>query len=258
MLAGRNALVLGIDDIGAGIAHRFAREGATVALLDPDEPAGARLVAGDSPGAIAPADDPVSGCEAGTVAKLVGDSIRTLGRLDVLVCNLLPPPRPLELERVDDPALEQSFERVRATVAAMRAALPALRASGHGRILLVGHRYGETVSEAIGAYNLAAWSLVGLARTAAVEWGQYQIATNVLLPLAETEEFHAARARRPAVVDLLVSQLPLRRVGHPVEDIGGAATFIASDAACFVNGQVVYADGGQHVAGPVLNPARFV
>ena len=54
-----------------------------------------------------------------------------------------------------------------------------------------------------------------------------------------------------------MSQLPLRRVGDPVEDIGGAAAFLASDAVCFVNGQVVCADGGQQVAGPVLNPARF-
>ncbi len=105
--------------------------------------------------------------------------------------------------------------------------------------MLVGHRYGESVSEALGAYNAAAWGLVGLARTAAVEWGQYQITTNVLLPLARTAEFEAAHARRPGIIDLLVSQLPLRRVGDPEEDIGGAAAFLASDAACFVNGEVL-------------------
>jgi len=51
--------------------------------------------------------------------------------------------------------------------------------------------------------------------------------------------------------------LPLRRAGDPVEDVGGAAALLASDTMGWVNGEVVYADGGQHVAGPVLNPARF-
>jgi enoyl-[acyl-carrier-protein] reductase (NADH) len=63
---------------------------------------------------------------------------------------------------------------------------------------------------------------------------------------------------RPDIINPLVSQLPLRRVEDPVEDIGGAAAFLASDAVCFVNGHVVCADGGQQVAGPVLNPARCV
>jgi hypothetical protein len=42
-----------------------------------------------------------------------------------------------------------------------------------------------------------------------------------------------------------------------VEDIGGAAIFLVSEAANFINGEVLHADGGQHVAGPVLNPIRF-
>ena len=188
---------------------------------------------------------------------MVEGAIRQLGGLDVLVCNLLPASQPKPLAALDDEALVASLTRVRATVAAMRAALPALRASGRGRVLLVGHRYGESVSEALGAYNAAAWSLVGLARSAAVEWGQYQITTNVLMPLATTVEFETARSKRPAIIDRFVGQLPLRRVGDPVEDIGGAAALMACDAMCFVNGEVIHADGGQHVAGPVLNPARF-
>ena len=192
-----------------------------------------------------------------SIEGLVEGAIRQLGMLDVLVCNLLPASQPKPLAALDDEALAASLTRVRATLAAMRSALPALRASGRGRVLLVGHRYGESVSEALGAYNAAAWSLVGLARTAAVEWGQYQITTNVLIPLASTVEFEAARSKRPAIIDRFVGQLPLRRVGDPVEDVGGAAALMACDAMCFVNGEVIHADGGQHVAGPVLNPARF-
>jgi NAD(P)-dependent dehydrogenase (short-subunit alcohol dehydrogenase family) len=234
LLAGRRALVLGLDDIGNGIARRFEREGARVATLRGTTPTTGRA----------------SGDE-------IAQAVQALDGLDLLVCNLLSAPGPCPLDQLDDLRLHDALQAVSNTVVAMRAALPALRESGRGRIVLVGHRYGETVGESIAAYNAAAWALVGLARTAALEWGQYQVATNVLLPLARTAEFDAARARRPAVIDKLVSQLPLRRVGDPVEDVGGAAVFLASDAARFVNGQVICADGGQQVAGPVLNPARF-
>jgi NAD(P)-dependent dehydrogenase (short-subunit alcohol dehydrogenase family) len=257
LLAGRSALVVGLDEIGAGIARRFVREGARVALLSIDDERQVMLTGDVVEGCIAsesgiPAADP----------ERVSSAVRNMtdkfaSPLDVLACNLLPAAAPRLLEHLDPTALDVALHRVRSTLAVMRAALPALRQSGRGRIVLLGHRYGECVSEALGAYNAAAWSLVGLARTAALEWGQDQIATNLLLPLAQTPEFEAAKTRRPQVIDLLVSQLPLRRVGDPVEDIGGAAAFLASDAACFVNGQVVCADGGQQVAGPVLNPARF-
>ena len=241
LLSGRRALVVGLDDIGHGIERRFERERARVATL----PGKSTLQTTSTVSIAAP------------IADEVAQSVQTLGGLDVLVCNLLPAPDPCPLDQLDDSRLHRALQAVSGTAAVMRAALPALRQSGRGRIVLVGHRYGETVGEGIAAYNTAAWALVGLARTAGLEWGQYQIATNVLLPLARTAEFEAARARRPAVIDKLVSQLPLRRVGDPVEDVGGAALFLASDAACFVNGQVICADGGQQVAGPVLNPARF-
>jgi 3-oxoacyl-[acyl-carrier protein] reductase len=257
LLADRSALILGLDEIGAGIARRFVREGARVALIAIDDEQQMKLEDCVSEGFIA-SDTGVSADDPERIALAVLQMTAKLAApLDALICNLLPAAAPCALEHLDAMALDVSLHRVSSMLAAMRAAVPSLRQSGRGRIVLVGHRYGESVSEALGAYNAAAWSVTGLARTAAVEWGQYQVATNVLLPLANTTEFETARARRPKVVDLLVSQLPLRRVGDPVEDIGGAAAFLASDATCFVNGQVVCADGGQQVAGPVLNPARF-
>jgi NAD(P)-dependent dehydrogenase (short-subunit alcohol dehydrogenase family) len=254
LLAGRRAAIVGLDEIGAGIVTCFAREGARLALVDVAGPAREdALVAAREGAAVLPADvDSTVSIGEATIA-----ATRALGGLDILVCNLLSTAEPRALEQLDDTAIDRALRSVQTTFAAMRAALSALRDSGRGRIVLVGHRYGESVSEGLGAYNSAAWGLIGLARTAAVEWGQFQIATNVLLPLAQTVEFEAARTRRPKVIDLLVSQLPLRRVGDPVDDVGGAAVFLASDAVCFVNGQVVCADGGQQIAGPVLNPARF-
>jgi len=249
------ALVIGADAIGAGIALRFAREGASVALLDADiaaaqatarqiESAGGRAFA-----ALMPWD--------GTAGAHVTQAIERLGGLHILVSNVLPTPEVAPLESQRDDAFRAAFARIRAAVAAMQAAHPWLRDTGCGRIVHVGHRYGENVGDAIGAYNAAAWSLVGIVRTAALDWGKDQIATNLLLPLADTPEFRRCHERRARVLDMMVGQLPLGRLGDPVEDIGAAALFLAGDACNFVNGEVIHGDGGQHVAGPVLNPARF-
>ncbi len=219
-LSGKNALVVGADEIGHGIAARFSRAGASVSLAD-------------------------------VTAQ------PTERQCDVLVLNTLGSPQITPLETQDDAAFTSALERVAAAAAFMRSALSHMRARGGGRIILIGHRYGETVSEGIGPYNAAAFALLGLGRTAAVEWGQYGVTTNILIPFADTAELRAARDKRPKIIDLFIGQTALGRAGDPIEDIGGAALFLASDDGAFVNGQVVYADGGQHIAAPVLNPIKF-
>lgn len=180
-----------------------------------------------------------------------------MGGVYALVNNILPLPALAPVEQQTAAMFNDAFGRVQSVVAAMQAVLSFMREAGEGRIVNVGHRYGENVNEGLAAYNAAAWSLVGITRSAALDWGRYQIATNLLLPLADTAELKAAHTRRPKVVELMISQLPLRRAGDCIEDVGGAALFLVSDAATFLNGEIVHADGGQHIAGPVLNPIRF-
>jgi NAD(P)-dependent dehydrogenase (short-subunit alcohol dehydrogenase family) len=250
----KRALVFGADAIGGGIAIRFAREGAAIAIIDTnvavaEEAAQTIRSEGGKAQTFAASHE--------NIASVVTEAVRALGGLDVLVVNALPSPVIGPLEVQSAAAFTDAFARVQAAVLAMQAALPALQASGNGRIIIVGHRYGESVNDGIAAYNAAAWSLVGLTRTAAVDWGQYQIATNLLLPLADTPEFRSYHERRPKLLDLMANQLPLGRLGDPVEDIGATALFLAGDACNFVNGEVIHGDGGQHVAGPVLNPGKF-
>jgi NAD(P)-dependent dehydrogenase (short-subunit alcohol dehydrogenase family) len=186
-----------------------------------------------------------------------GATVRDAGSCDILVINLLGQPEVAPLDAQGAGAFSRALASVEQAANAMAGAMPAMREAGWGRIVVVGHRYGDSVSEAIGPYNAAAWALKGLVRTAALDWGRYGITTNLLLPFAATPELTAARERRPKVIDLLVGQLPLRRAGDPVQDIGAAAVFLACDEGAWINGETVHADGGLHVAGPPLNPARF-
>lgn len=254
-LVNKFALIMGADGIGTGIALRFAREGAAVAILDADlDAAQAAALAIQAAGGQAFAAPIAWDATAGAA---VTRAVEQLGGLHVLVCNVLPEPHVGPLEAQSAEVFGAAFGRVQAAVTAMQATLPYLRETGCGRIIHVGHRYGENVNDSIAAYNAAAWALVGVTRTAATDWGQYQIATNLLLPLAETPEFRRYHERRPQVLDMMANQLPLGRLGDPVEDIGAAALFLAGDACNYVNGEVIHGDGGQHVAGPVLSPGKF-
>jgi len=254
LLDRKSIIVIGADEIGAGIARRFAREGARIAVLDEDlgrAQAVATASSGDGADAFAVSADYRS------IRAAVHSATSRLGGVYALINNLLPMPALGAFEEQTAAMFEEALARVQVAACAMQAVMPFMRDAGEGRIVNVGHRYGEGVSEGLAAYNAAAWSLVGITRSAALDWGRYQIATNLLLPLADTPELARAHARRPNIIKMMLAQLPLQRAGDCVEDVGGAALFLVSDAANFINGEVVHADGGQHVAGPVLNPIKF-
>jgi len=248
------ALVLGADTIGQGIAIRFAREGARLAVLDPDTATAEELArtirasGGHALAFTAPLNE--------TAGASVKAAIAQLGGLDVLVNNVLPMPAIGPLESQSATIFADAFACIQAASPPCRPPCPPCRRQA-ADASSTSDRYGEGINEGLAAYNAAAWSLVGLTRTAALDWGRYQIASNLLLPLADTPELRRSHERRPGVIDLMIGQLPLGRLGDPVEGIGAAALFLAGDACAFVNGEVIHADGGQHVAGPVLNPARF-
>lgn len=255
-LEGKTAIIHGADAIGAGIALRFAREGARIGIIDSDAARGKELcarIAGSGSGA----HFAQAGSSAAEITGAVDVIARALGGVHVLVNNTLPVPECAALEGQTEAMFARTFGAVQAAALAMQAVFPIMREQQWGRIVNVGHRYGEGSNDHIAAYNAAAWSLIGLTRTAAVDWGQYQIATNVLLPLADTPEFRTYHERRAKLLDLLVSQVPCKRMGDPVDDVGAAAAFLACDEVNFVNGEVVHGDGGQHIAGPVLNPGKF-
>jgi len=255
LLANQDALLLGADAVGAGIAARLAREGARIMVIDDDRER-AEQVAGSLPDAAAMA----VGCDLSdpqATWRTVDDLAAGLPALALLVLNVLGTPYVAPLESQEDIAFGKSLSRVRAAAQAMRAAVPKLEASGGGRIVFLGHRYGRTVNEGLAAYNTAAWALIGLTRSAAAEWGRLKISTNLIVPFAQTAELEAYRARRPRLIDTLMEQIPLRRAGDVEEDIGGAVVFLAGAGGAFINGEIVCADGGQHIAGPVLNPGKF-
>jgi 3-oxoacyl-[acyl-carrier protein] reductase len=243
-----------LTGIGRGIAVRFAREGARLALIDRDPAKGAavvrEIVAAGGTARFIEADVAVPG----TAQRAVDAAAEGYGRLDILVnSNWNQAPWLPLLEKPEEEFQTSMNTGFFGTLRAMRAAVPHMRKLGGGRIINVASPYGHTTYQNVSDAVSTDWSLQGLTRAAGVEWGCYNILTNLLAPgLVDIPEFQEYRAQNPAMVDALLQQMPLRRLGDPVEDIGGAALLLASDEGCYIIGHPIFADGGQH-----MNPATF-
>lgn len=172
-------------------------------------------------------------------------------QLDVLVNNAITVSMgTIEGSTADDFA--RAYDSgVRAAFEAMRAAEKLLRASKHASVINIASMYG-TVSpdpsiygdsglNSPPAYGPAKAALIQLTRYMACHWGADGIRVNAIAPGPfPRDEFQRAQ---PAFVERLKAKVPLKRIGQ-AHEIGGAVTFLASDAASYVTGAVLPVDGG--------------
>ena len=121
--------------------------------------------------------------------------------------------------------------------------LPGMAARGGGSFIAVGSIGGLLANTVIGAYGISKAADHHLVRNLAAEWGPKNVRVNAIAPGLIKTDFARALWEDKARAAERVSNTPLRRLCEP-RDIGGIAVFLASDAAAFVTGQVIVADGG--------------
>lgn len=115
---------------------------------------------------------------------------------------------------------------------------------GHGKIINICSMMSELGRDTVSAYAAAKGGLKMLTRNMATEWARYNIQINGIGPgYFATEQTAPIRKDGHPLHEFIISRTPAGRWGNP-EDLGGAAVFLASRASDFVNGQVVYVDGG--------------
>ena len=235
-LDGRTALVTGASrGIGAAIARALDAAGARVALAARSRD-GLEAVAGGL------ANDPVvlmtDLVDAGAPTTLAAGAVAALGRVDILVNNAAiahrAPTAGLTAEVVD----AQYAVNVRAPLLLIAALLPDVRS-----IVNL-----SSVSAVVGTPNRAAYAATkgaidAATRSLAMELGPAGIRVNSVAPGAVVTDLWASNRAVPGVIEQVEAQTALRRWATP-EDIADVVVFLASDAARFVTGETLCADGG--------------
>jgi NAD(P)-dependent dehydrogenase (short-subunit alcohol dehydrogenase family) len=248
-LDGKVAVITGAGKgIGRGIARRFAEEGAAVVAADIDDAAGKQVaeeIEKSGGRALFVHTDVAVKAD---VEAVVEAAVTGFGSLDILVNNAiaLSPNVPLE-EKSDDDLDGLLRTGLWATWWAMRAALSHFRERGGGRIINFYSIDAEAAAWLHVDYNATKEAIRGLTRSAAAEWGRYNVGVNAIAPAAKGSVFEQLAEAIPGFAEMSAAQNPLGRVGDPESDIAPVAVFLASDDSRYVTGEVIHVDGGQHL-----------
>ena len=240
-LKGRSVLVTGgSKGIGKGIARVFAQAGAKVAIVSRHADQAEATAKDIGHGAFGLAGDVTSLASMEEVMKVAAEKS---GGLDVLCANagIFPP------AKLEDMTSEQWDEVVdtnlKGTFHSVKAAIPYLKNSDQGRIVLTSSITGPiTGFPGWTHYGATKAGQLGFMRTACIELAKYGITVNAVMPgniiteglIGMGEEYQKSMA----------ASVPLKKLGV-VEDIGYAALYFASKEANYVTGQTIIVDGGQ-------------
>ena len=237
----KTALVTGAArGIGLAIASRLAADGARVALLDLDgaaAEAAARKVGG---GAIALAADVTKAADVDTAVRLVVD---TWGRLDILVNNAGITGRSFPIWELS----EEDWSRVidadlTSVFLCCRAAVKVMLGQGSGRIINIASIAGKEGNPTLVPYSAAKAGVIGLTKALAKEVCTRGILVHAIAPAVIGTEL--LQQMEKSTVDLLVSKIPMGRVGRP-EEVAALAAWLASDDCSFTTGAVHDLSGGR-------------
>ena len=240
-LTGRAVLVTGgTKGIGKGIAGVFARAGANVAVVGRDRARGEAAAAelGENAAYIAADVGRAEDCE-----RMAAETVERFGGIDVLCANAGVFPD-VKLEDMTEEDIDAIFAtNVKGTMLSVKACLPALERSGHGRVVLTSSITGPiTGYPGWSHYGATKAAQLGFLRTAAIELAAKGITMNAVMPgNIETEGLDELG---PEYREKMESSIPQRKLGT-VEDIGNAALFLATDEAAYITGQTIVVDGGQ-------------
>ena len=244
-LSGKVALVTGASyGIGFAIAEAMAEAGAKIVFNDLNQELVDKGVAAYQDKGIAVKGYVCDVTDEDGVNLLIKKIEAEVGVIDILVNNAgiikripMTEMSAAEFRQVIDIDLNAPFIMAKAVI-------PSMIKKGHGKIINICSMMSELGRETVSAYAAAKGGLKMLTKNIASEYGEYNIQCNGLGPgYIATPQTAPLREEGHPFNSFIIAKTPAARWGKP-EDLAGPAIFLASDASNFVNGHILYVDGG--------------
>jgi len=242
-LTGRTAIVIGAGSgIGEAIALGCANHGARVICLDVNEKAAQR--AADQVAALGGAGE--AGAldirDADAVDRAFDEVERRHG-VDIAICTPAMNVRKPILKYTDDELSQVIDLNIKGSFSVLRAAGRVMTARGRGSIILFSSIRSQAIEPGQSVYAATKAGIVQLAKTAAAEFGPHGVRVNAIAPGVIETPLTAPIKANADWYNAYAAKSVFHRWGRP-EELVGAAVFLASDAASYVTGSVIYVDGG--------------
>ena len=244
-LTGKVAVITGSSKgIGKAIALHLALSGAKVVVSSRKAPvceeAAAEIRKAGGHATVIPCNiSDKAQCE-----KLIGETQKQVGPVDILVCNAASNPYYGPNEKLPDEVFLKIMQNnILSNMWLINLCLPDMRKKKDGSIQIVSSIGGLRASTVIGAYCISKAADMQMARNLANEYGPDNIRVNTIAPGLVTTDFARALYEDPARRKAREDATPLRRLGAP-DDIAGLSVLLASKAGAFITGQTLVADGG--------------
>ena len=249
-LTGKVAIITGSSKgIGRSIAREMAVQGANVVISSRKAPACEEVAAEiNKLGRGKAVSIPANISDKAQLEKLVAETRKQLGPVDILVCNAASNPYYGPTEDMPDEAFDKIMRNnILSNIWLTKMVLPDMRAKKDGVIIIISSIGGLRGTPIIGAYGISKAADMALTRNLALELGGDNIRINTIAPGLIKTDFAKALWEDETNLAKRLERQPLKRLGEP-DDIGGIAVMLASKAGKFMTGQVIVADGGVLVA----------
>ena len=240
------AIVTGASSgMGAAIAERFAKEGASVAVIARRKERLQSLIdriTADGGRAIAVAGDVTSDAD---VENVVKTAVREFGRLDIVVNNAGLLDRFVPVTELDNDLWNAVIDvNLTGPMRMFRAAIPEMEKAGGGSFVTIASIGGLHGCRAGPAYTASKHGVIGLAKNVAYMYAKKGIRSNVIAPGGVKTEIGAGQQPNEKGAAVCMAGMGINPRMGEADEIASVALFLASDDARFVNGATVVADAG--------------
>ena len=240
------AVTGGTRGIGLGIVEAFAGAGATVWMGSRDAKAGEAVAQRLRSGGGAVRFQPLDVADLASIRAFRDACLGEAGRIDVLVNNAGILGRKALLELTEEECDAMLRINVKGVILCCQAFGDAMVAARSGRIINISSTSaaaGAWKSTVYGATKAAIWQF---SRMLALEWAAHGILVNTIAPGAVPTDLNADVLAIPEQRQTILARIPMGRMGTPA-DVAGVALFLASPAADYLTGQIIFVDGGRMV-----------